>query len=159
MTHWWIKTTYVVLKRWEERLPGKVQLPGGGVRSCYIEFRYQLKGNSKRIKKDNWGRIQAFLMQGAKDKNSHLALRTFCISWITSLWEQKWVAKQFQPKFLSEWFMEVKWLKKWYPENLCPDTQLWLTLCNPMGCSLPGSSVHGILQAIILEWVAISFST
>ena len=32
------------------------------------------------------------------------------------------------------------------------------TLCNPMDCSLPGSSVHGILQASILEWVAISFS-
>ena len=31
--------------------------------------------------------------------------------------------------------------------------------CNPMNCSLPGSSVHGILQARILEWVAISFST
>ena len=31
-------------------------------------------------------------------------------------------------------------------------------LCNPMDCSLPGSSVHGILQARILEWVAISFS-
>ena len=35
---------------------------------------------------------------------------------------------------------------------------LCLTLCEPMGCSLPASSVHGILQAIILEWVAISFS-
>ena len=32
------------------------------------------------------------------------------------------------------------------------------TLCNPVGCSLPGSSLHGILQARILEWVAISFS-
>ena len=32
------------------------------------------------------------------------------------------------------------------------------TLCNPMDCSLQGSSVHGILQARILEWVAISFS-
>ena len=32
------------------------------------------------------------------------------------------------------------------------------TLCDPMDCSLPGSSVHGILQARILEWVAISFS-
>ena len=36
--------------------------------------------------------------------------------------------------------------------QLCP------TLCNPMDCSPPGSSVHGILQARILEWVAISFS-
>ena len=28
----------------------------------------------------------------------------------------------------------------------------------PMDCSLPGSSVHGIFQAIVLEWIAISFS-
>ena len=32
------------------------------------------------------------------------------------------------------------------------------TLCNPTDCSSPGSSVHGISQARILEWVAISFS-
>ena len=32
------------------------------------------------------------------------------------------------------------------------------TLCNPMNCSLPCSSVHGIFQAKVLEWVAISFS-
>ena len=31
-------------------------------------------------------------------------------------------------------------------------------LCNPMDCSLPGSSIHGIFQARILDWVAISFS-
>ena len=37
-------------------------------------------------------------------------------------------------------------------EKLCP------TLCNPMDCSLPGPAVHGIVQARILEWVAISFS-
>ena len=34
--------------------------------------------------------------------------------------------------------------------------QSCLTLCNPMDCSLPGSSIHGIFQARILEWVAIS---
>ena len=32
------------------------------------------------------------------------------------------------------------------------------TLCNPMDCSLPGSSVHGIFQARVLEWVAILIS-
>ena len=37
-------------------------------------------------------------------------------------------------------------------------TQSCLTLCDLMDCSLPGSSVHGILQAEILQWVAISFS-
>ena len=36
--------------------------------------------------------------------------------------------------------------------------QLCLTLCDPMDSSLPSSSVHGILQARILEWGAISFS-
>ena len=36
--------------------------------------------------------------------------------------------------------------------------QSCLTLCDPMDCSLPNSSVHGILLARILEWVAISFS-
>ena len=37
-------------------------------------------------------------------------------------------------------------------------TQSCLTLSDPMDCSLPGSSVHGIFQARVLEWVAISFS-
>jgi len=35
--------------------------------------------------------------------------------------------------------------------------QSYPTLCKPVDCSLPGSSVHGILQARILEWVAIPF--
>ena len=50
------------------------------------------------------------------------------------------------------------WMKcsiyKWVSEvaQSCP------TLCDPMDCSLPGSSVHGIFQAIVLEWITISFS-
>ena len=38
-------------------------------------------------------------------------------------------------------------------------TQSFLTLCDPMDCNPPGSSVHEILQARLLQWVAISFST
>ena len=41
---------------------------------------------------------------------------------------------------------------------VCSVAQWCLTLCDPMDCSLPGSSVHGIFQARIQEWVAISFS-
>ena len=41
----------------------------------------------------------------------------------------------------------------------CSVTQSCPTLCNPIDCCLPGSSVHGILQARILERVAIPFST
>ena len=38
-------------------------------------------------------------------------------------------------------------------------TQLCLTLSDPMDCSLPGSSVHGIFQARVLEWGAIYWMT
>ena len=46
-----------------------------------------------------------------------------------------------------------------HPQNVVVQSlsHIWL-FCDPMGCSLPGSSVHAILQARILEWVAISFS-
>ena len=49
--------------------------------------------------------------------------------------------------------------KKTYRQ--CEDSEIAQscpTLCDPMDCSLPGFSIHGIFQARILEWVAISFS-
>ena len=46
---------------------------------------------------------------------------------------------------------EVKWSESEVAQSC-------LTVCDPMDCSLPGSSVHGIFQAIVLEWIAISFS-
>ena len=45
----------------------------------------------------------------------------------------------------------VKWSESEVAQS-CP------TLCEPMDCSLPGSSIHGIFQTRIPEWVAISFS-
>ena len=45
------------------------------------------------------------------------------------------------------------------PASMLPKLpQSYLTLCNPMDCTLPGSSAHGILRARILEWFPISFS-
>ena len=41
----------------------------------------------------------------------------------------------------------------------CSVAQSCPTLCNPMVCHQPGSSVHGILQARILKWLAISYSS
>ena len=41
--------------------------------------------------------------------------------------------------------------------SCCSVAKSCLTHCDPMDCSLPGSSVHGISQARILEWVATSF--
>ena len=43
-----------------------------------------------------------------------------------------------------------------YDMRVCVHAQSCPTLCQPMDCSLPGSSVHGISQARILEWVGIS---
>ena len=43
-------------------------------------------------------------------------------------------------------------------ENESEVAQSCPTLCNPMDCSLQGSSLHGILQARILEWIAYPFS-
>ena len=43
-------------------------------------------------------------------------------------------------------------------ENESEVAQSYLTLCDPMDWSLPGFSDHGIFQARVLEWVAISFS-
>ena len=42
--------------------------------------------------------------------------------------------------------------------SCCLVAKSCLTLCDPMDCSPPGSSVHGVLQARALEWVTISFS-
>ena len=59
----------------------------------------------------------------------------------------------------SEWFLFLIWknLKSW-ETNCCLVPKLCPTLCDHMDCSPPGSSVHGILQARILEWVVSSFS-
>ena len=53
-------------------------------------------------------------------------------------------ASAFTKCDLNQWTSEV--------------AQSCLTLCDPMGCSLAGSSICGIFQARVLEWVAISFS-
>ena len=52
-------------------------------------------------------------------------------------------------------------LKQWIERLACVHAkllQLYLTPCDPMDCSPPGSSIHGILQARILEWVAMPSS-
>ena len=61
-----------------------------------------------------------------------------------SLFPKPWISTNLVIAFTNESESEV--------------AQSCLTLCDPVDCSLPASSIHGILQAIILEWVAISFS-
>ena len=46
----------------------------------------------------------------------------------------------------------------WYPKEVKWSRSVMSDFCDPMDCSLPGFSLHGIFQARVLEWVAISFS-
>ena len=71
----------------------------------------------------------------------------------------------FFKKFMDSRSKKTTCVVFFAPSGLCVKkdmcvliTQSCLTHCDPMNCSLPGSSVLGILQARILEWVAIFFS-
>ena len=57
----------------------------------------------------------------------------------------------FMPHFLGK---EIAYLGHMVACEVCEVTQSCPTLCDPMDCSLPGFSLHGISQARILEWVA-----
>ena len=59
---------------------------------------------------------------------------------------------------MSDWGNEQKREKIYMYAAAAKLLQSCPTLCDPMDSSPPGSSVHGILQERILEWVAISFS-
>ena len=58
----------------------------------------------------------------------------------------------------QETLLNPLWWPKWESESESEVAQSCPTLCDVMDCSLPGCSIHGILQARILEWGAISFS-
>ena len=62
--------------------------------------------------------------------------------------------------FVSSWWRAYLWtfLSYIYCHSEVKVAQLCPTLCDPMDYSLPGSSVHGVPQATILEWVSVLFS-
>ena len=62
------------------------------------------------------------------------------------------------PHFLIEFFFLILNCMSCLYEWVSEVTQSCPTFCDPMDCSLPGSSIHGIFQAKVLEWVAIAFS-
>ena len=74
------------------------------------------------------------------------------IPWGKTMWSVKAKQKFWNVPYYSNYHGYE------YKKSESEVTQLCPTLCDPMNCSLPGSSVHGIFHARILEWVAISFS-
>ena len=97
--------------------------------------------------------ISVELFQILKDDAVKVLHSIFQQVWTTQQWPQDWRRSIFNPipkkdnaKDCSNYCMQSEVAQS------CP------TLCNPMDCSLPGSSVHGIFQARVLEWGAIAFS-
>ena len=66
----------------------------------------------------------------------------------------KWAGSKLRKDYVKTVYRQPAYLTYMQGEV----TQSCLTLGDPMDCRLPGSSVHGIFQAVVLEWIAISFS-
>ena len=85
----------------------------------------------------NWKRKVVFFLV----MNKHLTIFMFDMFWFSC------ISFAYTETYVANFLKRV-----------CVCVQSYLTLCDPMDYSLPGSSVHGILQVRILEWVAISSS-
>ena len=84
--------------------------------------------------------------------------------WVYMWRKQKPIKKVYAPQCWQQRYLQLRrygsnlgvhqheWINSVLVTQSCP------TLCDPMDCSAPGSSVCGVLQARILEWVASSFS-
>ena len=80
--------------------------------------------------------------------------KEYRVSFLTTAYEPTIISNKW---FLKKNLITLKkkqWLSEWVSEvaQSCP------TLCDPMDSSLSGASVHGIFQARVLQWIAISFS-
>ena len=93
--------------------------------------------------------------------------RVLCLGWAyneaeqLSVWSHRpgrnrhrGCGDHFWGGLLRWWYLSKAW-RTWESGSVSRSV---VSLCNPMDCSPPGSSVHGILQARILEWLAILFS-
>ena len=84
----------------------------------------------------------------------HVAVHGGCRvghDWVTEM-------NRLYPRDSNSWVIKNKTMYLYLKHHCAKSLQYFLTLCDPMDSSLPGSSVHGILQGRILEWVAVSYS-
>ena len=93
--------------------------------------------------------------QHAKNTRSHILFKKkLFLHWKCSL--DHWNTREVPSGSFFLKFLDLTLQKDEYGSDtaVCIVAQLCPTLCDSMDCSLPGSSVHGVLQARILEWVA-----
>ena len=115
-----------------------------------IPIAFFIKTEKNKLKKFIWNhrRPQTGNAVLSKNRAGGITLTNFKVYYKAHYSKHCGTGKQKQ-KHMYQWNTIV-----YIPQSL----QSCLTLCDPMDYRLPGSSVHGISQARILEWVAISFS-
>ena len=108
---------------------------------------YNLCGEKKKRKK-----IQNNLQNKSKYKNNK------CFSWVTAVRVLSLAGSHSPPQLPSMPSNTGLVSGRDAGQSESEVAQSCPTLCDPMDCSLPGSSVQGIFQAIVLEWITISLS-
>ena len=81
-----------------------------------------------------------------------------CQAWLVMMIKREKYGTTFRKLWGVIWAYVPCWIYRCKKVKWSEVTQSCPTLHDPMDCSLPGFSVHGIFQAIVLEWIAISFS-
>ena len=132
--------------------------------------------------KEMWSKI---LKRNRKNYSSEICLRLYLKKGFSGGSDGKESETCLQcGRWFEPWVRKIPWSRKWQPDPVflpgkfhglsslggyspwgCKEsvqfssvTQSCPTLCDSIDWGLPGSSVHGIFQAIVLEWIAISFS-
>ena len=100
------------------------------------------------------------IKNGSTTHHSKLCLNFLCAGWLLSHSINVYDVRPWQT--VSSWSSDLHKLLLLWTMCVCVCVCVLvapacLTLCDPMDCSLPGSSIHGIFQARVLEWVAIAF--
>ena len=110
-------------------------------------------------------KYQGIVLLQQHEKIYYAKTRNFKMSPVSSTWKERTYSRKHSYTFLL-WVELCPLTPKFicwncytqYHKSEVEVTQSCLTFCDPMDCSLPGSSVHGIFQARILELVAVPFS-
>ena len=126
--------------------------------------------NGFNVEGNSFVRKNSFLLKGFKKNKLSWVFEIWLFMFQNTLASREFWTWLFMNKFRTQALGDfgVKLQKLWgsrgnaymlsAPIRVCVCAQSCPTLCNPIDCSLPGPSVHGLFQARILEWVVISYS-
>ena len=130
-------------------------------KSAKISYDHPSQSLDLRVRRDGWNIRPFFIYKTGQLSTSWLLLLLSHFSRVQLCATPQTAAHQAPPS------LGLSRLEHWsgllfpFPmqESESEVAQSCPTLCDPIGCSLPGSSVHGISQARVLEWGATAFST